>query len=179
MAASKDGFGNPEISDQPGGLWTRSLSKFRNDIADPLDVETIEEKMGDDQIVAVARHPRHNIVLKKRHATYLARNRPQNALPSQVEHSFAAIDAIDLDQRLALKKRSQKSPVPLTHDQNPARRTDSVETSDASPLQCVSESDCFQRPVPRRDRIKAHNAVRISNRIGVSRTRSASAVRSS
>src|SRR4051794_1367706 len=96
---------------------------------------------------------------------------------SQLQHSFAPIDAINFEQRLAPQERGEKSSIPLAHDQRATRRTDVIETGHARPLQRVSESDHLQRPIPRRDRIEAHKAITINAAIGVSRTKSASAVR--
>ena len=179
MAASDTRFGNPKISEQPTGIRSSSLSKFRDDPAHLWGVKTIEEEMGDDQIIPVVRRPRSDVVVKKRHPAYLVGSGLQNPFPGQSEHSLAAIDAVDSDQWLAAKKRGEKSSIPLAHDQGAARGTDRIKTSNPGTLQGVPENDGFQRPVPRRDRIKAHNADAMSTTIGVSKTRSASAVRRS
>ncbi len=116
-------------------------------------------------------------MLKKRNAMNPIRIRSENVPSRQLEHSLTAIHAIDSDQRLALKKCCQKSSIPLTYDKCAARRTDVVETCDPSLLQRVPERDRFERAIPGRDGIEAHNAAQTSARTGVSRTRSASAVR--
>ena len=177
MVASKASFRNPEISQQPGGIWSGSLGNLRDDAPDLLRVETVEKEVGNDQIVAVVRRPGCEVGLKKGNPTYLIGSRSQHALPSQFEHSFAAIDAIDPDQRVPLKKCGEKPSIPLAYDQGAVRRTDRVEIRNPRTLQRVSKSDRFQRPVPGRDRIEAHKADAISTTIGVSKTRSASAVR--
>src|SRR2546421_10734852 len=80
---------------------------------------------------------------------------------------------------MPLKKRGEKSSVPLAHNQAAMWRTDHVETRDPGALQRVSESHCFQASVPRRDRIEAHSADATRTTIGVSKRRSARAVRRS
>src|SRR2546421_11462628 len=57
------------------------------------------------------------------------------------------------------------------------RRADFIKTCDASPLQRVPKSDRFQRSIPLRDAIEAHNVEARNGIIGVSKTRSARAVR--
>ena len=116
---------------------------------------------------------------KERNATNRTWVRLQNSLLRQIEHLLAAIHAIDSDQRSVLKKCAQKSSIPLTHDEGTARRTDLVETGDPRLLQCVPERDGFERPIPGRHSIEAHNSARMKPATGVSRTRSARAVRSS
>jgi hypothetical protein len=44
-------------------------------------------------------------------------------------------------------------------------------------LERVPERDCFERPIPGRNGIETHKAWTMSEMIGVSRTRSAMAVR--
>src|SRR5256885_7714265 len=57
------------------------------------------------------------------------------------------------------------------------RRADFIKTCDASPLQRVPKSDRFQRSIPLRDAIEAHNVEARNGIMGVSKTRSARAVR--
>src|SRR5436853_6389625 len=97
MATRESGFGNSEIGEQPAGLRSGGLSESCNDSADLLRAETIEKEMSNDQIVTVVRHPCRDILFDKRHAAYLVWRCLQNMSPRQLEHSFAAIDAIDSD----------------------------------------------------------------------------------
>src|ERR1041384_6146730 len=101
-----------------------------------------------------------------------------DSLFRELEHPLASIDAINLKRGMRCEQFAQEPSVPLAHDESAPRRTDFAETSDARSLEGIPKCDCLQRPIPRRDGIEAHNATTISAITGVSRTRSASAVRS-
>ena len=98
-------------------------------------------------------------------------------LPSQLQHPFTRVDAIDLDPRMEPQQFAKESPIPLTYDKRTLRSGDFSETRDATALEGVTKGDPLQRAIPRRDRVEAHAFMRNSARSGVSRTRSAKAVR--
>ena len=100
-----------------------------------------------------------------------------NAFSRQAQHSFARVEAIDFDIRMRAKQFDQEPPIPLAHDQGTAWVSQFAETRDAATLQNAAERDCLQRSIPRRDGIEAHKAATMSGMIGVSKTRSARAVR--
>ena len=179
METSEARFWDLEIRQQPGGAGSRSLGELRHDMTRLPGAEAIEKEMGHDQIVTVVRRPCDDVVSKKCDAPDFIGIPFQNLAPRQIEHSLAAVHAIDSDQRLALKKLGQKSPIPLAHDERPGRGADFAETCDPSLLQRAPERDRFQGPIPQGNGIEAHNIVTKRTTSGVRRTRSASAVRSS
>ncbi len=133
--------------------------------------------MRDDQIIGrFRRRPRHDLALEETNAGGVRRQSAFDPLPRQLQHAHARVDTIDLDARINAKQFAEKSSIPLPDEKRPSRCADYAEASDPGPLQVPAESDRFQRPIRPRDRIKAHNAVAIRTRIGVSKTRSASAV---
>jgi hypothetical protein len=57
------------------------------------------------------------------------------------------------------------------------RRGDLAETRDAAALECVTKGDPLQRPIPGRECVETHTFITNRASSGVSKTRSASAVR--
>ncbi len=102
-----------------------------------------------------------------------------NTLFRQSQHPRACIEAIDLNVRISAKQLAEKPAIPLAHDQDPARRLDLAETGNATTLKIIPERDPLQSTVPGRDGVEAHAFVISSASKGVSRTRSARAVRRS
>ena len=100
-----------------------------------------------------------------------------NALARQLQHSLARVDAIDLDSRMEPQPFTKKSSIPLPYDEHTSRRGDLAETRDATALEVITKGDPLQRPIPGRERVEAHAFVTKNASSGVSRTRSASAVR--
>ncbi|MEY2494332.1 MAG: hypothetical protein QOJ45_824 [Verrucomicrobiota bacterium] len=100
-----------------------------------------------------------------------------NPLARQRQHPFARVNTLDFHVRMRSKQFGQEPPIPLAHDEDTARVLKFVETRDATTLQNAAERDRFQCPIPRRDGIEAHDAIMRSGMIGVSKTRSARAVR--
>ena len=98
-------------------------------------------------------------------------------LPRQLQHSLARVDAIDLDSRMDPQQFAKKSSIPLAYDERTPRRDDLAETGDAATLEVITKGDPLQRPIPGRERVEAHAFMTRSASSGVSRTRSASAVR--
>jgi hypothetical protein len=102
---------------------------------------------------------------------------PVDSLSRQSQHALARIQTIDFNSRMAPQKFAKKSSIPLAYDKHALRRRDVPETRDATALEVATEGDPLQRPIPGRDCVEAHAFMINSASSGVSRTRSASAVR--
>lgn len=115
--------------------------------------------------------------MKKSDARFATAKFVFDACPGQLQHPRACIHTIDLDSRMEPQQFTKKPSIPLAHNQGTPRSRDLSETRHAATLEVMTKGDPFQRPIPRRDRVEAHAFMtkRISN--GVSRTRSARAVR--
>ena len=100
-----------------------------------------------------------------------------DALVRQLQHPLARVEAIDLDSRMEPQQLTKKSSIPLAHDERATRRGDLFETRSATTLELIAKGDPLQRPVPPREPIEAHAFMTNSASGGVSRTRSANAVR--
>src|ERR1700730_18411010 len=100
-----------------------------------------------------------------------------DALARQLQHPLTCVEAIDLDSRMEPQQLAKKSTIPLAHDKCATRRSDLFETSDATTLELIAKGEPLQCPVPRRDRVEVHAFITNSASSGVSRTRSANAVR--
>src|ERR1700730_18088617 len=99
------------------------------------------------------------------------------ALARQLEHARARLKAIHLNGRIHTEQFTKKSPVPLAYDNCAAQRRDFSETGNATAVEVLAEGEPFQRSIPRRDGVEAHTLVPIRTTRGVSKTRSAKAVR--
>ena len=95
----------------------------------------------------------------------------------QLQHAAARVEAINFNLRMEPQQLTKKSSIPLAYDKRTLRRCDLAETRDAAALEVATEGDPLQRPIPGRDCVEAHAFMTRSASSGVSRTRSASAVR--
>ena len=71
----------------------------------------------------------------------------------------------------------EETSVSLAHDENPVRPPDLPDERDPCLLELLPERDRLEPAIMRRDAIEAHRSEKSNTRRGVSRTRSASAVR--
>jgi hypothetical protein len=115
--------------------------------------------------------------MKETNASFGAGHFALNSLSRQLQHPVARVDAINLDLRMEPQQFAKKSSIPLAYDERTSRRGDFSETCDATTLELITKGDPLQRPIPGRKRVEAHAFMRNSASSGVSRTRSASAVR--
>ena len=95
----------------------------------------------------------------------------------QLDHSRARLDAIDRSARVQPNELGKKATIPLTHDEHATRRPDLAEEGEAGPLQSIPENERLEPAIMRRHPIETHRSEKGSASKGVSRTRSASAVR--
>lgn len=99
------------------------------------------------------------------------------ALPRQLQHALACIHAIDINSRMPPQQFAKKSSIPLPDDKRTLWGQDIVETGDSAMLEMIAERDPLQRPIPGSDRVEAHALKATNASSGVSKTRSAMAVR--
>jgi hypothetical protein len=134
--------------------------------------------MGHEQIVVTfGRRPRRDVLMEELDRSSAATQFPLDPFLRQAQHALARIETIDLNSGMEPQQFAKESPIPLAYDQRTPRRRDVAETRDATALKIVTKCDPLQRPIPGRDCVEAH-AFMINNAIrGVSKTRSASAVR--
>ena len=99
------------------------------------------------------------------------------AFARQLQHALTRVQAIYFNGRMHTDQLAKKSSIPLAYDERAARPGNFSETRNSAALELAAEGDPFQRPIPRRDRVKAHALAPISTTSGVTRTRSARAVR--
>ena len=131
-----------------------------------------------EQIVVVfGRSARHQVLMQETNAWHATGPFTLETLPRQSQHTLARIDAIDLDSGMRPQELAKKSSIPLPYDKRTPRRGDLAETRDPATLKCLTKRDPLQRPIPGRERVEAHACMTRSASSGVSRTRSASAVR--
>ena len=79
-----------------------------------------------------------------------------NALPRQLQHPCARINAIDLDPRMSSQQFAEEAPIPLPYDQRAPWRRHLIKQRNSTTLERSSKRNRFQRPIPRRQRIEAH-----------------------
>lgn len=72
---------------------------------------------------------------------------------------------------------SKETPVPFADDQDPARTLNFLQESIPGLLQLIPKDESLERTVKRRDPVEAHRSDKGNASKGVSRTRSARAVR--
>ena len=178
-AKSRESSGrHAEIREQPGRIRSGRACEFLDDERQLRFAKAIENEMGDDQVVAILRWaPRGDVIVEKTNARDAIGRCLFDAFARQLQYSFARVEAIHFDGWMAPKQFTEESSVPLTYNERAARDGDFRETGNATPLELVAEGDPFQRSIPRRDGIEAHALAPISTTSGVSRTRSARAVR--
>ena len=128
-------------------------------------------------VVTFGRSPRRDVLMEETNAFGAIGPFTLETLPRQLQHSLARVDAIDLDSRMGPQQFAKKSSIPLAYDERTPRRGDLAETRDATTLEVITKGDPLQRPIPGRERVEAHAFMTKSASSGVSRTRSASAVR--
>ena len=121
--------------------------------------------------------PRRYVVMQKTDAFSTITQFIFHALSRQLQHPLARVDAVDLDSRMEPQQFTKKSTVPLAYDKRTSRGRDLAETRNATTLEGVTKGDPLQRSIPGRERVEAHVFMTNSASSGVSRTRSASAVR--
>jgi len=103
-----------------------------------------------------------------------------DARTGKLQHSFTRIDAVDLDLRMDAEQFAKEAAITFADNQRPPRTRNLVDPIDSGSLQGVPKDDGLDPTIVRRDRIEAHKIFSTtSNASGVSRTRSARAVRSS
>lgn len=100
-----------------------------------------------------------------------------DTFPRQSQHPVACVYTIDLNSRMEPQQFREKSPIPLPDDQRTSRSRNFSETGNTTSLERITKSDPLQRPIPGGERVEAHAVMTTNTSSGVSRTRSASAVR--
>ena len=99
------------------------------------------------------------------------------SLPGERNHSCARLDAIDLRAGVKPDEIGKKTPIPLPCDEDAAGRLDLPNECKSRRLQLRTKSKRLEPAIVRRDAIEAHRIEKSSANSGVSRTRSAKAVR--
>jgi hypothetical protein len=100
--------------------------------------------------------------------------------PREVQHPRARVHTVDVDLRVNVEQFAKKMPVAFAKDQRPLRTRDLVDPKSAGVLEGFAERDGFKQSVRAGDAIETHKSFSASTKTsGVSRTRSARAVRSS
>ena len=95
-------------------------------------------------------------------------------------HSRARIDTVDVDLWMNAQQFAKETPIAFAKDQRPLRAWDLPDPKNAGALEGPAERDGFKPSVRAGDAIEGHKSFAPStNASGVSRTRSARAVRSS
>lgn len=136
--------------------------------------------MSYDQIVVIFRRcPIRDVTMQKANLIGAIRLFTLNSLARQLEHPFARVNAVNLHAWISPEQFAKEPPIPLAHYEGTARRLNFSETGHAGLLQRVPKRDLFQRQIPAPNGIETHKAIMSRRTIGVSRTRSASAVRAS
>ncbi len=128
--------------------------------------------MRDDEIVSVFRQ--RNLANIRRDEVYL---RVSHLSPRQFNHPFACFDTIHGHSRISPNELGEETSIPLTDNEDAARPPDLPHERDASLLELVPENDRLEPAIRRRDAIEIHRRAMGSRMSGVSKTRSASAVR--
>jgi hypothetical protein len=132
----------------------------------------------DHEIVLMLRWtPRCYVVMQKTDTFSTITQLIFDAFPRQLQHSLARVDAINLDSRKESQQFTKKSSIPLAYDKDTSRGGDLAQTRHPTTLEIITKGDPLQRPIPRRECVEAHAFMTNSASSGVSRTRSASAVR--
>ena len=171
---------NTEIRQQPVRIVRGCASQLPDNSGQLRFSKAIEKEMRYDQVVRrFGRSPRHDVLMEESHALCAVGQFTFDALPRQLQHPLTGIEAIDLHFRMKPQQFAKEPPVPLAHDQRTPRCGDFAQASDATALEIITKGDPLQRPIPRRQRVEAHAFMTSSASNGVSKTRSASAVRSS
>jgi hypothetical protein len=128
-------------------------------------------------VVMFGRSPQREVLMQETNALCTVGPFTLKTLPRQLQHPLARVDAIDLHFRMHPQELAKKSTIPVAYDKRTPRRDDLAETRDPATLKCLTKRDPLQRPIPGRERVEAHACMTGSASSGVSRTRSASAVR--
>ncbi len=161
-----------EVGNKPlprGGRGTRQL---RDDFGQCFPGKTIEKEVGDDEVVRIFRQAQiADLRTCETHA------RVTHSFSRQRDHARTCFDAIDFRVRIRPDEFSEEATVPLAHHQNSPRRAYLPDKSDSRLLELIAENHCLERAIKRRNSIEAHRNENGSASSGVSKTRSARAVR--
>src|SRR6266403_2002523 len=145
-----------EIGQEPDCLWRCRASKASHDISDSIFRKTIENEMGDDQIVRwLGWRPRCDVALKKSNTIEALGQLALDPSSRQTQHLFAGVHAIDFNSWMPANQLAEESSIPLAQDEDAAGGVDFFEAGHPGPLQSAPERDRFQRPIPRRDGVEA------------------------
>ena len=169
---------NAEIREQPGRVFSGRVRELLDDERQLWLAKAIENKMRDDQVVArCGRGPHCDVFVNETNARCVIVRCLFYAFARQLQHARACIETIHFNSRILAEQFTEKPPIPLAHNERAAWRSDFPETGNSAPLELLAEGDPFQRSIPRRDGIEVHTLAPISTTSGVSKTRSAKAVR--
>jgi hypothetical protein len=178
MESSNSSDRNAKIREQPAGILRRCLRQLLDDGSQFRFSKAIENEVRHHQIVVMLRWtPRRYVAMQKTDAFSTMTQFIFDALARQLQHPLARVEAIDLDSRMEPQQFTKKSSIPLAYDKHTMRRGDLAKKRDATTLEVITKGDPLQRPIPRRERVEAHAFMTNSVSSGVSRTRSAIAVR--
>ena len=93
------------------------------------------------------------------------------------DHARARFEAIDLRPGMHPNELCQKTPIPFADDQHPARRWEVANERQPRLLELIAKNEPLERAIKGRDPIETHRSKKGSASKGVSKTRSARAVR--
>ena len=162
-----------KIGDQPLGIRGGGLGQLCNHRRQRLVREAIEKEMGHDQIVAsLLERELPEIGLNEVHLrpSPEPRTRERN-------HTRARVHTIDLRPGMYPHELDKETSVAFADDEGPARRFDLPQQREPRLLELIAKNDSLERAIKRRDPVKTHRNEKGSASNGVSRTRSARAVR--
>ena len=136
--------------------------------------------MGNQEIVRLLWRPFQNVLTKKVNTRKRLRTCSADAHARELEHRVTRIDAIDIDPRIDAQELAKETAVAFAEDQRALRPGNFVDPVRPGMLQRISENNCLYPAIVWRNKIEIHSKRSADNNsIGVNRTRSASAVRSS
>lgn len=135
MRARKAFRRNAKIGEEPDRPRRCGTGQFPDDIRNLIFRKTIEDEMGDDQIVrALGWCPRLDVALMKSNPVEPIGQLALDSLPRQTQHPVAGVHAIDFNRWMPANQLAEEPPIPLAHDKDAAGSFYFVEAGDPSPL---------------------------------------------
>lgn len=149
-------LGDAEITNQPASPRPRGSSDFGNELVEFLGSETIQEEVGDNEVVHLAiRIPGQCICLAELDARRI-QTTPQNLSEGMLDHCRAFLDTGDPDVWIASQQFHQEATWPLAQQEGSVSSDGFAQVRKPASLESRSSNCDLQLTIKRSEGVKAH-----------------------